>query len=58
MYAEWVGVRARVALLEAHAHCMVLSAAAAAAADGAVTARMVQQAQGPHRRLLLDSWMG
>jgi hypothetical protein len=57
MYAEWVGVRARVALLEAHAHCTVL-AAAAAAADGATSARVVRQAQSPHLRLLLDSWLG
>lgn len=55
-YAEWVGVRARVALLEAHAHCAVL-AGAAGDPEGA-TARIVRQAQAPHRRLLLDGWLG
>lgn len=55
-YAEWVGVRARVALLEAHAHCAAL-AAAAGDPDGP-TARVVRQAQAPHRQLLLDGWMG
>lgn len=55
-YAEWVGVRARVALLEAHAHCATL-AAAAGDPDGP-TARVVRQAQAPHSQLLLDGWMG
>ncbi|PRW58658.1 HEAT repeat-containing 5B isoform X2 [Chlorella sorokiniana] len=56
LYAEWVGVRARVALLEAHAHCAAL-AAAAGDPDGP-TARVVRQAQAPHRQLLLEGWMG
>lgn len=56
LYAEWVGVRARVALLEAHAHCAAI--AAAAADPDSATARVVRQAQSPHRRLLLDSWLG
>ncbi|KAL4431040.1 hypothetical protein ABPG75_006296 [Micractinium tetrahymenae] len=55
LYAEWVGVRARVALLEAHAHCAVL---AASAADDSATARVVRQAQSPHLQLLLDGWLG
>lgn len=56
LYAEWVGVRTRVALLEAHAHCAVL--AAAAADPDSATARVVRQAQSPHRALLLDGWLG
>jgi hypothetical protein len=55
MYAEWVGVRARIALLEAHARCTVLAASLAA---GAATARMVRQAQAPHAAALLDGWLG
>lgn len=56
LYAEWVGVRTRVALLEAHAHCAVL--AAGAADPESATARVVRQAQSPHRALLLGGWLG
>jgi hypothetical protein len=55
LYAEWVGVRARVALLEAHAHCTVLSAGME---PGGGTARVLRLAQDPHLQLLLHSWIG
>lgn len=48
-------MRARVALLGAHAHCAVL---ASSAAEGSATARVVRQAQSPHLQLLLDGWLG
>ncbi|KAL4425068.1 hypothetical protein ABPG77_010382 [Micractinium sp. CCAP 211/92] len=54
LYAEWVGVRARVALLEAHAHCVVLAASVPGAS---ATARVVRQAQSLHLQLLLDAWL-
>jgi hypothetical protein len=55
LYAEWVGVKARVALLEAHAHCASL---AARAGSDSAAARIVRSAQGPHLALLLDGWLG
>ena len=45
-YAEWVAVRATVALLEAHAHCAVF---AGATADSAAR-QCVVKAQAPHQR--------
>lgn len=41
VYAEWVGARARVALLEAHAHC----AAFASASQHAAASDLVRGAQ-------------
>lgn len=55
LYAEWVGVKTRVALLEAHARCASL---AARDGGGGAAARVVRAAQEPHLPLLLDGWMG
>ena len=46
VYAEWVGVRARVSLLEAHAQCAAFTAARAGDSD----ADIICQAQAPHAR--------
>ncbi len=46
-YAEWVAVRARLALLDAHARCAALAADRAAGDAGAA---IVQAAQAPHAR--------
>ncbi|GIM08365.1 hypothetical protein Vretimale_12395, partial [Volvox reticuliferus] len=46
-YAEWVGARARVELLRAHAQCSSIAAAAAARGD-ALCAGIVAKAQEPH----------
>jgi hypothetical protein len=54
-YAEWVAAGARVALLEAHAHCAAL--AAAGGADDATRA-VVVRAQGPFLTLLVECWIG
>eukprot|EP00887_Chlorella_sp_A99_P005661 scaffold1.g5661.t1 len=61
-YAEWVYVRERVALLEAHAHCTLLAAEAGGprqqgGADEA-TRRVVLRAQAPHLPLLMEAWLG
>jgi len=52
-YAEWVGARARVALLQAHAQCA--SIGRSAGGDG-LTAAIVAEAQKPHRDMLLVLW--
>ncbi|KAK9865210.1 hypothetical protein WJX84_003181 [Apatococcus fuscideae] len=51
-YAEWVGVRATVALLEAHALCTL---AAEASADEAANG-IISKAHEPHRRTLVMLW--
>lgn len=45
-YAEWVGVRAHVAVLEAHAQCTVYSASS----SDASTRQLIPQAQSPFLR--------
>lgn len=45
-YAEWVGVRARVAVLEAHARCAVY----AAGSKDSATREIILQAQSPFLR--------
>ena len=54
-YAEWVGARARVALLESHAHCAAL---VAASGDDPDAKAIVVRTQGPHLTLLVDCWIG
>ncbi|KAK9798183.1 hypothetical protein WJX73_010462 [Symbiochloris irregularis] len=59
VHAEWVGMRARVAILEAHAHCALLATPAAPGSGSSVNAdccMAVQQAQAPHLRLLQSQW--
>ncbi|KAK9820084.1 hypothetical protein WJX72_005985 [[Myrmecia] bisecta] len=51
-YAEWVGVRAKVALLEAHAHCAVF----AAACEDDVSRQIVLKSHAPYKRQLVDLW--
>ncbi len=53
VYAEWVGVRARAALLEAHAHCATF---AAGVAEDAAAAAAVRAAQAPHWPRLARLW--
>jgi hypothetical protein len=69
-YAEWVAARARVALLESHAHCAALGAATSIAGGGGGSggsggsgsdqeARgIVVRAQGPFLTLLVECWIG
>ncbi|CAL8466413.1 g5949 [Coccomyxa elongata] len=52
VYAEWVGVRARVSLLEAHAQCAAFTAARAGDSDVAI----ITGAQAPHARTLQRQW--
>ena len=52
VHAEWVGMRARLALLEAHAHCAVF----AAGAGNAAARELVRKAQAPHARRLAALW--
>ncbi|GIL52578.1 hypothetical protein Vafri_8312 [Volvox africanus] len=54
-YAEWVGARARVELLRAHAQCSSIAAAAAARGD-ALCAGIVTMAQEPHAARLQALW--
>jgi hypothetical protein len=67
-YAEWVAARARVALLESHAHCAALGAVISQTSGGAgstATSRgdqeakgIVVRAQGPFLTLLVECWIG
>lgn len=52
MHAEWVGTRARLALLEAHAHCAVF----AAGAGDAAARELVRSAQALHAPRLAALW--
>ncbi|GFR48876.1 hypothetical protein Agub_g10725 [Astrephomene gubernaculifera] len=54
-YAEWVGARARVELLRAHAQCAAIAAAAAARGD-TLCAGIVAKAHEPHAARLQALW--
>lgn len=53
MYAEWVGVQARLALLQAHAQCACI----AQNGGDEVCVRLVQQSQAPFKEVLLVLWI-
>ncbi|KAL4528840.1 hypothetical protein Ndes2437A_g03376 [Nannochloris sp. 'desiccata'] len=61
-YAEWVTARARVALLESHAHCAALGAATQNSSSGGedleISKGLVVRAQGPFLTLLVECWIG
>lgn len=63
-YAEWVAARARVALLESHAHCAALGAAnqnskkCGGLGDQEISKGIVVRAQGPFLTLLVECWTG
>jgi hypothetical protein len=63
-YAEWVAARARVALLESHAHCAALGAATPnskkghGGGDQEISKGIVVRAQGPFLTLLVECWIG
>ena len=53
-YSEWVAARARVALLESHAHC----AASVTAGGDEAAKQIILRAQGPFLTLLVECWIG
>lgn len=52
MYAEWVGVRAKVALLQAHAQCATIRKVG----DDGLCAAFVEESQKPFEDMLLVLW--